>query len=206
MTPLDDFSVDITVYAPGCPDMIMNFGLRQAAIEFCERTRLWRFEDEISVLNEESEFIAAPNGAVIHEIETIVFEGLGLQPATVAWLDANVRNWRTGEITGPPKYYTQTEQDTIRLVPRGAGVVRLSVWVKPSQDADELPDFMAAQYREIISHGALARILMIPNQAFTNIDLAAAYGRSFENKMLAVINKGFTGQQRASLRTQASFF
>lgn len=206
MKSLDDFSASIKLYAPGCADPSMYFGIRQAAIEFCERTRLWRYEDEFAVSADDCEGIAAPYGADLHEIEAVFFNGVQLDPASISWLDEHMRGWRTGDLTGLPKYFTQTEPDTIRLVPHEPGKLRLHVWLKPGQEADELPDWMVDQHREAIAHGALARILLIPNQSFTNPELGAAFGGSFQSKLDALSHKGLAGQQRAPMRTRATFF
>ena len=116
-------------------------------------------------------------------------------------------NWRSGGVKSDskPKYVTQTEPNTIRLVPFQAGDVKLSLFLKPAQDADELPDFLADQHRETIAWGALGRILLIPNQSFTNPEMGAAFGQAFQQKLDGKSTMGVTGQQRAPVRTRPSF-
>lgn len=206
MKPLDDFAPHIRLYAPGVADPTMRFALREAAVEFCERTRLWRFEDEYAISAEKCDAIFAPDGAVIHEIESVTFDGQPLTPVSIAWLDENYRGWRTQDYTGVPRYFSQVEPDQLCLVPQAVGTVGLSLWLKPSNDADQLPDWMFNQFRETLAQGAIARILMIPNQSFTNYELGAAFGASFSAKLDDASTKGFTGQQRAPMRTRASFF
>lgn len=206
MKPLDDLLPSISLFAPGAAIPAVYFAIRQAAIEFCERTKLWRFEDEFEAVSTDDDQILAPADAVIHEIEEVRFEGQKLAPKTTRWLDDNCSGWRESTYTGTPGYVTQTEPNVLRLVPRGDGTVSLSVWLKPSQDADELPDFIVDQYREVIAHGALARLLLIPNQSFTSHELGIAFGGAFQAKLDSLSAKGFTGQQRAPVRTKASFF
>lgn len=207
MKSLDAFAAHVTQYAPGCPEPTLFFGVRQAAIEFCERTRLWRYEDELPITLDDAEGISAPYGAEIHEIEAVFFNGQSLEPKTTSWLDEHMSGWRTaGQVTGFPRYFTQTEPDTIRIVPFDAGTLRLDVWLKPSQDAEQLPDWIVDQHRETIAHGALARILLMPSQAFTNPELGVAFANSFQARIDKISNKGFTGQQRAPMRTRATYF
>lgn len=205
MKPLDTFLTSIMPYAPGCAAPTAYLAIRQAATEFCERTRLWRHEDDFDVTEADAESISTPYGSVLLDIERVFFNGCQLEPRTVTWLDENVRNWRAGGAEGDPKYLTQIELNTIRLVPGKAGTVSLSVWLKPSQDCMDLPDFLSDQYREVIAHGALGRILMMPSQPFTNGDLGAGFMASFENKLTGLTGKGITGQQRARVRTRATF-
>lgn len=206
MKPLDDLLPSISLFAPGAAIPAVYFAVRQAAIEFCERTRLWRFADEFEVASADDDPLLAPSGSVIHEIEEVRFEGQKLAPKTTRWLDDNCLGWRENTYTGTPAYVTQTEPNVLFLVPRGTGTVSLSVWLKPAQDADDLPDFIVDQYRETIAHGALARLLLIPNQSFTSPEMGIAFGGAFQAKLDSLCAKGFTGQQRAPVRTKASFF
>lgn len=208
MKSLDEFLPNIRMYAPGVADPTAYFAIRQAAIEFCERTRAWRFEDEFAVAADDYEGLLAPANSVIHEIEDVWFNGVKLKRKTPEQLDVIARDWRSGAVKpeGAPAYVTQLEQNTITLVPFGTGSVKLSLFLKPSQDADELPDFLADQHRETIAWGALARVLLIPNQSFTNPEMGAAFGQAFQGKLDGKSTLGITGQQRASVRTKASFF
>jgi hypothetical protein len=206
MKSLDEFLQHINIYAPGCAVPTAHFGIRQAAIEFCERTRLWRFEDYFEVPGADAESIFAPANSVVHKIEAAWFDGQKLEPKTVDWLDAHCDGWRDGSLTGQPKYITQTEPNTLRIVPAAPGTVSLSLFLKPSQDADELPDFMADQYRTVIANGALSYILVIPNQSFTNMDMANGFGATFQAKLAELSREGSTGQQRARTRTRGTFF
>ena len=207
MKTFDSFGPNVRLYAPGVSDPTMYFALREAAIEFCERTRLWRYEDVFTVTAEQCEAIFTPDGTVVHEIEKVEFDGQELDHVTPTYLDQRMHLWRTdGAMTGIPRYVTQTEPNTIRLLPQGSGTVGLFLWLKPSQDAEEVPDWMADQYRETIAYGALGRILLIPNQSFTNLELGAAFGAAFQAKLDGSSTKGFTGQQRAFVRTRATFF
>jgi hypothetical protein len=205
MKDLDAFLPNIRPYAPGVAEPAAFFAIRQAAIAFCERTRLWRYEDEFTVAEDGCEAIVVPYGAVIHEIERADFNGKRLTPMTPGALDDLLPDWRSG-LTGTPRYVTQTEPDTIALVPKTAGTVTLHLYLKPAQDADELPDFIVDQHRNVIAHGALMHILTIPNQSFTNPDMAAAYAASFERKLDSLFNANSRGQQRAPNRTKANFF
>jgi hypothetical protein len=206
MKSLDEFLKSINPYAPGCAIPTAYFGIRQAAIEFCERSRLWRYDDEFTITADESEAISTPYGAELLDIETASFDGgAPLEPKTTAWLDDHHPGWRTGAVTGKPQYLTQIDMNTLRLVPGQAGTVNISVWLKPSQDCDELPDFLADQYRETIAWGALGRILMTPNQPYTNGTLATGFLAAFEQKLVGLSHKGTTGQQRARVRTKANF-
>lgn len=208
MKDLDEFLPSIRIYAPGVADPTAYFAIRQAAIEFCERTRFWRYDDEFTVSADDCEGLLAPQDAVVHEIDQVWFDGQKLRKVTPDKLDDLLPGWRSGgeALTGQPGYVTQTLPNTVSLVPHGSGRVKLSLILKPAQDCEQVPDFLVDQQRETIAWGALARILLIPNQSFTNPDMGAAFGQSFQQRIDGKATLGSTGQQRAPVRTRASFF
>lgn len=206
MKDLDEFLPNIRPYAPGVPDLVAYEWIRQAATEFCERTRLWRYEDSFAITGTNPEIIVAPTGAVIHEIERIDFDGEKVAKATPAQLDEWLPDWRAGTLDGTPQWFTQVEPNTISLAPVQAGTLKVWLWLKPAPDAEELPDFISDQYRQIIADGALSRILLIPGQSFTNEALSSVFSGAFQSKLSALFTKGITGQQRARPRSKANFF
>jgi hypothetical protein len=206
MSSLDTFLSHVRPWAPGVPDPTAYKNIRLAAIEFCERTRLWRYEDEYAVTEEDCNGgIFTPNGSIVHDIETVLFNGNELKPAATRDLDRMVPGWRAG-LSGLPQYYTQIDQGTLRLVPAMDGTISLFLRLKPSQDATDIPDFIANEYREVIAWGALGRLLTIPGQSYSSPDLGTFYAMKFTDKLDRLSIKGTTGQQNAPKRTRARFF
>jgi hypothetical protein len=206
MKPLDEFLIHINQYAPTCPEPTAFFAIRQAAIDFCEATRSWRYEDEFNVADQYAQGISTPYGSVIAEIEGVRFDGYRLERVTPAYLDERYHNWRDAGMTSGPQYVTQTEMNTIRIFPLQDGTVKVSMWLKPAQDCEELPDYLADQYREVIANGALGRILALPGKAFTNVQLAVAFSAAFAAKLDGLKTLGFKGQQSAPMRTRPANF
>ncbi|MBU9386638.1 phage adaptor protein [Burkholderia multivorans] len=209
MTDLDEFLTKVLPFAPGCPEPTAFEHIRNAAIEFCEETRLWRFEDTFD-LGDDPNVVCVPQGAVIHELERCDFNGQKLDPRSLDWLDDHCPAWRsdTNMLTGSPKWFTQICPDTVRVVPMPIERGRLRVWLrlKPSEDADQLPDFIAAQHRTVIACGALAAILMLPGQTFSDPNRAAYFQAKFDQALGRKSKLQATGQQRAPIRTKANFF
>lgn len=226
MSTLDAFLPSVRPWAPGVPDVTAHKNIRLAAIEFCERTRLWRFEDDYDVTVETCNAgIFVPNGAALHDIEMVMFDGRELLPKATRDVDRlqTGTRWRTnGNIIGSvaggnqmvvlppptsiPKYYTQIDQNSLRVVPAMAGHVYICTRLKPTQDATAIPDFIANEYREVIGWGALGRILTIPGQSYSSPDLGAFYAQKFTEKLDRLSTKGVTGQQNAPKRSRARYF
>lgn len=208
MSSLDTFLSYVRPWAPGVSDQAAFKAIRHAAIEFCDRTRLWKYEDDYDVtLAECDSGIFTPSGSVVRDIEIVLFNGKELIPSATRDLDRTEKGWRTGDLgSGLPRFYTQIDQSTLRIVPAMAGHLYICLRLKPSQDATDLPDFLANEYRECIGWGALGRILTVPGQSYSSPDLGTYYAQKFADKLDTLSTKGITGQQNARKRSRASFF
>lgn len=207
MTDLDAFLTKVLPYAPGCPEPTAFEHIRNAASDFCETTRLWRFSDTFEV-GDSPNVMCTPQNAVIHEIERADFNGMQLRPQSIDWLDEHVPRWRSDEdmlTATQPDWYTQVWPDTIRVVPYCTG--RLKVWLrlKPAPDADQLPDFLYREYGTVIGWGALANILMLPNQTFSDPNRAVYFQTRFDQALGRAAIRQSSGQQRAPVRVKAYF-
>lgn len=207
MSTLDSYLTHVRPWAPGVPDPTAYKAIRLAAIEFCERTRLWRHEDDYDVTEEEcSDGLFTPSGSVVHDIEVVMFNGQELLPRAPRDVDRLEKGWRTGELgSGLPKYFTQIEENKLRIVPAMAGHVYLCLRLKPNQTTTDLPGFLD-NYREAIGWGALARVLTVPQQPYTNADMGQFYASKFAEKIDRLSTRGSTGQQNAPKRTRPRFF
>lgn len=205
MKPLDLLFPRIMPRAKNCPDPVAEAAIRTAAIEFCQRTRLWRFEDSFEVSEASCNVMAVPSGAVLHEIESARFNGLPLEPVSISWLDDGIYEWRT-KTASAAQWITQLAPDTVRVIPAAEGLLDLSLILKPSEEADKLPDFMVQSYGRVLADGALAEILTIPGQPFYNPDLAIFHSNRFRAELDRLFNMNIKGQQRAPTRTKPHYF
>lgn len=205
MIDLDVFLTKIMPYAPGCPEPTAFAGIIKAAQEFCERTKLWRDEDQFNVTPSSCNVVCTPEGADLFEIEQAYLNGFPLKPMSIMDLDLDEPDWRTREGT-EGRWITQTEPGSVMVVPRCTGKLKLHTILRPSDDADQLPDFLGRLYSRVIADGALAEILMTPNQSFTAPDRAQFYAARFEQGVNNQSNRSIQGQQRAKMRTRAQWF
>lgn len=204
MTELDVFLPKIMPYAPTCPEPSAFACIIKAAQEFCERTRLWRDEDTFTLTPTSCNVVCAPEGADLFEIESAYVDGNKLEPISIADLDAKHPRWREYD-TGQGQWITQIEHGSVIVVPRCRGTLRLSTFLRPAEGADQLPDFLARLHATCIADGALAEILMLPGQPFTDPSRAQFYSMRFENKLSALATSTIKGQQRAPARVRAQF-
>ena len=210
MSTLDSFLGHVRPWAPGVPDTTAHKNIRLAAIEFCERTRLWKYEDTLDVLSTDpaTSTITTPTDSVLFDIEVALFDGQELTPKATRDVDHLAPGWRTSDLgTGLPQYITQIDQNTLTIVPGPAadGSLYLCLRLKPSQTTTNLPSFLT-EYAECIGWGALGRLLTIPGQSYSSPELGQFYAQKFSDKLDRLNLKGSTGQQNARKRTRASFY
>lgn len=205
MIDLDAFLPEINPKAPGVPAPSAYKAILQACDELCTRTRQWRYSEEIAVQDVGEIDLSIPDQAALIDFESVLFNNRPLDPKTTKWMDQCMRGWRRGAIDGVPRYFTQTDVGSLRIAPVDTGMLLVNSILKPSMDADQVPDFLFNLYHEVISWGALGRLLSTPGQPFTDMAVGAAYLGAFSRKLDALAWKGTTGQQRAPLRSQASY-
>lgn len=200
MIAIADLMHLIQPFAPGCPEPTAVQHLRWAAQRFCERSRIWRSCNDFDVEGGCDELICVPAYAQIYEIEQAWFNGSDLEPRPFGSFG------RACPGNSIPHYITQTGPGSVRLVPGALekGALRLHLFLKPSQDAEDIPAFLS-EFEQVLADGALSRILMLPNQPFTSPDMAGAYNGSFQAELDRNFNRNLRGQQRAPVRTQARF-
>lgn len=205
MIDLDAFLPLINPKAPGCPAPSAYIAIRQAAIQICERSRAWRESAEMVVNDLDDINFTVPDGSVLLDFESVLFNDIKLEAKPASWMDQCMRGWRRGSITGYPRFFTQMKFGTLRVAPIENGILTVNFWLKPTTDCDQLPDFLLDQYSEMLAWGALGRILSTPDQPFTDFNTGAAYLGAFEQKLASLAFKGATGQQRARIRSRSHF-
>jgi hypothetical protein len=214
---LTKFLPMVLPHAPECPHAMATFNLRLAAIEFCERTLCWRHMTAVNI-NRDGKALTAPPYAAIHRIESATFNGeTKLEPLQYSDVDE-----KTFEDTAdtPPRYITQAEYNTVRILPFQEGALSLSLFLKPvngsemEQDDkgivvdayDAVPEFIYTMHAEAIAAGALARLLVQPSKPWTNPQAGILYGQRFNALMDQHFSVSLTGQQRARRRTKYNDF
>lgn len=199
MAEFDDFLPDVLPHAPACPAPVAEKALRDAATEFCERTRCWRLVETIPVEMSDVDIAVTPLNAILHEIEDVWFDG--------ARLDAvSFDEFEPGDDTdGLPKSYFQVAPGSIRILPRAAGSLKVAMFLKPARASVDLPDFLLDQHCERIAYGALSRILVLPDLPFSNPQRAVYFAGLWREALDRKFDLNRRGQQRAPTRTTPRF-
>lgn len=210
MRPMEDFFPEVLRYAPAAPDPLIENALREAASTFCERTRCWRDVHSVDVVGDESEIVCVPADSVMLEIEEAWFDDKRLK--RMAFTDFDALDWPEkmhGEEPsqeGQPYAISQSAPNSVVLIPRGAGRLKLSLFLKPAPRARTLPNILFDQFLTVIADGATARLLTLPEEPFANLQLASVLGGNFEGACNTNFRFNKRGQQRSYARARSSYF
>lgn len=196
MRPLADFLDLILPHAPACPDLLAETELRNAAITFCQRARCWRMLDD-HILPEDWQgdiSFSLPVYARLHEIEKAWFNTQLIDRADYA--DVLIR-------------LDEGRQDlsftSLRDRLAGAGHLRLSLFLKPSATAAELPDMLFEDHRALLAAGALGTLLRMPAVSWTNPQLALVFAAEFERGCDRFFAENIRGRMRRPVRSKPRF-
>jgi hypothetical protein len=210
---LDAFLPLVQPYVGACPKIVITNQIRQAAIIFCERTRLWRETITQSVVAAETA-IDIPTYAALHTIRLVTWEG--------QLLTAAVHDDLFGEEdVGTPYFYSTPETDKIHIAPYTEGELVIRCTLKPRQgqsfgtmagdtamqDAyDRVPDFLHRNHGDVIADGAIAAISAMPNQEYSNPEIVAYHSAMFNQSLSNLSASEFKNQTRPRTRSKTIWF
>lgn len=207
MRDIYELAPHVLPWAPTVPEPVMIHYLREAAITFCMRSRSWRSEETYVLTSPGVDTpLVTCCDSVIFEIQSVQHR----QSAGESWSQKleprsfqDIDDWYGDG--GNPQFFTQNTMNTIRVLPFYEGDLRVSMYLKPDQQAQTLPDYIFESHPQIIAAGALAKILLLPGYDFAEPNLAMMYASQFEQACDSHFKDNLRGQQRARTRTKASF-
>lgn len=206
MVDIDDFLPKVLQYVRNAPEPTVKTHLRDILREFCEASRIWRETDAFAVAAPDYEILATTPDTDLLEFEECYFDGRKIDPIGLADLDTKLPGWRYSTDVGSAEYVTQLEPDTLRVVPREAGDLKLTLILQPSLTADSVPDFLLNKYGTQLGRGTAARVMLLPSTEFGNAELAGPLLTEFDRWMATTTNRVGKGQQRSRKRTKGSWF
>ena len=189
MAALTDLVPDIRSDIPEIPSFVAQRQLLRAARTFCEETRAWRTNIQISVIANTATVsltTIVPTGTELVDIismkNTNGYEPV--HPRTFSWLDQNKSDWRS-ETDLNAIYYVLQGNNTLRLVPTPStttlNLYDARIAVKPLMSATTLDDVLVNKHREALISGALGKLFLIPRKPWTDLELGQYHQAVFVN-------------------------
>jgi hypothetical protein len=165
MKDLIEFLPFVLPFARQASEPAAVSAIRKAAIKFCEESTAWRLRVPSIAVPAGNGLtpIPLPDGAIVQEVRYVDFMNGVLDPDTPE--NRRAHCIRTDEDTGDSPRLWGTDIDDegdvkLRILPRletsipNALIVRL--YVMPSHEAKQLPDFFLNRFGEVIGNGAVS--------------------------------------------------
>lgn len=198
---LTSFSPEVAPLVPGCADILILNAVRNAAIEFCEESTYWQeTQDAFDVTANDLPYdLEAPTGARVCQILSCTVDGQPIDPAALDVLETHT-NWRTLEGSQPSAYFQPNpDQFSLFPLPTGTNSVILRTAYCPTRTATSIESYVYQTQLVCIAAGALANLMEMPLQQWSNPELAQFYRAKFMQGIAAATVKANKSFNRANL-------
>jgi len=192
---------------PGCPQPVVEQHIRDAAIEVCERTLAWRYEQPAIRLTPGvyAYPYSNPSQSEVHAILTAAVNGEKLDAVTLEQLHDHYPDWPNPAVgkRATPRLICQLDPDNFVLAPLPDSTtnydLKMIVALKPLRSATAMDKTVFDEIENVIMHGALQHLLVMPNKAWSDRELAAYHAKQYVSKITERRARANLGAARASL-------
>lgn len=156
-----DMLIEVTPGMNGIPDFVATKRVREAVIEFCEKT--WIYKDDLTITTEpdETEYtLTAPANTVIQAVLSVQDDDEYLLNFTVE---------------------SDFSSITLTNTPSEAFDMTIKVALAPDEDSTSFPDFIWARHRRPLVAGGKAYCFGMENRPWTSHDEEARNLVRFKN-------------------------
>lgn len=173
-TSYDDFLPYVLQYVPGAADYVAIDAIRNACIEFCEKSYIWQYEvPAINVVAMQNNY-QIPTPADTKAVGPVVayFDTNLLIPHGPDKLASIYRMGDWQQVIGTPQYITRIQKPEVILVPKPQydkpAALHIRTALAPTRDSQEIDSEIFEQWAETIAWGARARLLAQPRQDYSD--------------------------------------
>ena len=203
------FYPDVLPDLPGAPLPLVDHYLRNATIEFCERSKAWVADLTVidAVAGQMEYALPLPTGAELVEIKAALYLGEAITPKTHDYLADKYGDWQVE--VGYPAHYTHQTTDEVLLVPAptdaATGALKIKAAVRPSPTAADVEDWFYSRYRLAIAAGCKALMASMTDKPWTNADRAVINAGMFDAAITKATQAAAGGFTNARPRFSGSF-
>jgi hypothetical protein len=170
----DEFLPYVNQYVPDASEFIAIDAIKQAAIEFCEKTFVWQYSvPAIDVVATQNTYMIGtpPDTKSVGPIQVYYDQNLMIPKGPDELADIyRMGDWQ--QVKGTPQYVTRMIKPEIILVPiptyDAPGFLHIKTALAPTRDSTEIDSEIFEQYAEAIAWGARARLLAQPRQDYSD--------------------------------------
>lgn len=168
----------IQPHVAGCPEIVIDQHLLEAATDFCERSEVWRYELETlqTYAGVGYYYLDMPTASAVENVLDFYVDGSLATRVTDLYLrdNPNMSNAR-------PTHFSYHQDGQVRFYPTPDASYGFSgtCVLKPSSTASGVEDFIYESHRRTIVCGALATLMIIPGKEWSNPELSTYHAAKF---------------------------
>lgn len=185
----------------GVPPAIAEEAIRQSAIDLCDRGGAWEFRLTLQTQPRVHEY-----PLLIPELSNVV----GIKSVTMCDETYAPDVWG-GRMCGcGSRSFSLRGLRAIRVHPvpdeDDPAYAQIELWLKPTNDACEVPNALYDEWADAIANGAAARLYAMPKQDWSNAGLMQRYVQVFSNDITRAKNKRVLGRTAGPLMMRGGYF
>lgn len=197
-----DFGPYVHPYVIGCPEPVMTHHVRLAAMEWCRRTLCWtEWLDEVGTeLTPEVEVDVGRDRQIIKIKQVLV----GGKEWGLVEPDYGIR---LALEDSTEEFCFTDDQKTLQVYPLQLmnTPVKIRAVLAPTLQAPSLPKALD-EHAQDIAEGAIASIMRLPGQTFSNMGDSAVHEAAFRGRIKTIALKKSRGLMAAKLYRASEFF
>jgi hypothetical protein len=209
----------IAASAPGCPTPTIIKYIREAAIDACERTLYWRYRPSdiaLTPLQSTYSYPTIVDGVTtldvdVHAIlKAVLVDGPALEPMALDFAVKRFPQWDAVDQASQPQVICQLSTKQYILLPKpeaGSSYdLTLTLVLKPSRVATAMDAVTFNELEDAITHNTLQRLLLMPDQNWSDRDGAAYHMREYMAKLTERRARANLGNMRGPMTVRRAFF
>ena len=195
-----DFLSRVMPSVMGCPIPLAEMAIRDAADELCRESRVLREAQSIPVVSGSNEYEVDTSTDGTFAVE-VAFARIG-DDDPLELITPDLLN-RIVTTTSAPRYIEQVSSSLVRLYPTPTldGDLAITVVLSVLPSSASVPSALD-RWRDGIVGGALARLMNMPGQPWSNPQMVAGYRGAFNLAVDSATTFATLGGAKATLRVQ----
>jgi hypothetical protein len=208
MAAYDDFLSYVLPDVPGCAEIVAVQAIRNTVIDFCEKSCVVQVDlDPVTTIPGVADYdLEPPSNRLVTKVMKLFYKNKELHPFGADYVpSATFYNPSAidADANSTPKTWSQKDTTTFTLYPapkdREVGAVTIRAAIKPARKSTECDDILFEDYVEYIAAGAKARLMIVPNKAYTNPNLVATQNQFYLQGVNVARQRVTRGHTRSNL-------
>jgi len=212
----DTLAIRLQPSVPGCPRPTIIQYIRNAAIKVCEQTLGWRFEQPLFTLTPGVYVynFNKPLDTLVHAVFKVFVNDYPLEVLTLDralelypyWADKTTDPEKIEEDGSTPRSITQISPHQYAILPLPDAsetyTVRMFYALKPTRTATGIDEAVFDDLEDVIMHGALQDLLVLPSTQWSDRELASYHAKQFRSQLTERRARANLGNARGSMVVQ----